>query len=82
MSPTVSLCAGEAFGRCARARWYYDVPPDSTNARTLASSLRVDPCRGVLVAKAKRGNGIDSELYPVVFDPYKDSRSMGAGPKV
>ena len=49
---------------------------------TLASSLRVDPCRGVLVAKAKRGNGIDSELYPVVFDPYKDSRSMGAGPKV
>ena len=49
---------------------------------TLASSLRVDPCRGVLVAKAKRGDGIDSELYSVVFDPYKDSRSMGPGPKV
>ena len=79
MSPTVSLCAGEAFGRCARARWYYDVPPDSTNARKLAKS---GSCRGVLVAKAKRGNGIDSELYPFVFDPYKDSRSMGAGPKV
>ena len=49
---------------------------------TLASSLRVDPVGGYLLLKQKGGFGCDSELYPVVFDPYKDSRSMGAGPKV